>query len=481
LENGKLMKKTERLFFLFIALLFVAGGCGENTKKKRIAGNGGINYLPLQKDTLYNDVKTVKDTAYSYSVYIPGVSGDNGALPVVFFFDAHARGSLPVKKYRSLARKYGFILAGSNNSKNGMSNTERNKIIYNFMEDVERRTPFDPARIYVSGFSGGARIASGIALNNKGIAGTIACAAGFPQENVKPGANFTFIGIVGNSDFNYLEMKSVKSRLDALNVTNSLLVFDGNHDWPPEKTMNKAFTLLQLNAMQRGSAAKNANLVSDFYKNEKREIDSLLKNKKLLQAHSLCKETETFLKGLYDLKNCKTVLSETENNPLLKKEIYNEQLLFNKEQKNQQRLLRALYVKDSIWWKNELSSLKKGVVKSKNAEERLMYKRLLNYLGLVSYIYAKRAAGDHDYGELAKYLLIYGISNPDNPEVYFMKAEYYATRGYPAKVIPTLKIAVEKGFDEPWRLEKNKSFHPFFDKKEFKLLVKKLKEKRKTL
>ena len=143
--------------------------------------------------------------------------------------------------------------------------------------------------------------------------------------------------------------------------------------------------------------------------------------------------------------------------------------------------MRAVYVKDSIWLKNELSSLKKGVVKSKNAEERLMYKRLLNYLGLVSYIYAKRAAGDHDYGELAKYLLIYGISNPDNPEVYFMKAEYYATRGYSSKVIPTLIIAVEKGFDEPWRLEKNKSFHPFFDKMEFKLLVKKLKEKRKTL
>jgi hypothetical protein len=44
-----------------------------------------------------------------------------------------------------------------------------------------------------------------------------------------------------------------------------------------------------------------------------------------------------------------------------------------------------------------------------------------------------------------------------------------------------LKTAIEKGFDEPERLEKNNSFHPFFNKKEFQELVKQLKEKNRSL
>ncbi len=480
-NNFEKMKFRMGLPLLFIVLVSVAGGCKERVNKKKAEKTSVIVFTPLEKDTLYNDVKTVKDTAYSYSLYIPSTRVKNGALPVVFFFDAHARGSLPVEKYRTLADKYGFILAGSNNSKNGMSNVERNKIIYNFMEDVEKRTPFDPLRIYVSGFSGGARIASGIGLNNKGIAGVIACAAGFPQENVKPGSDFTFIGIVGNLDFNYLELKSVNRQLDGLNIKNSLIVFDGKHDWPPAETMDKAFALLQLNAMQKGTAEKDEIFISDFYKKQKGRIDDLVKNKKLLKATRLCKENETFLSGLYDLKECKSLLSKTEKNPLLNKQLYDEQMLLNKEQKEQQKLLRALYVKDSVWWKNKLSAIKTDIEKSKNKEEKLMHKRLLSYLSLVSYLYAKQAVKDHDYGELAKYLLIYGISDPENPEVYFMKAEYYATRGYPNKVIPTLKTAIEKGFDEPERLEKNNSFHPFFNKKEFQELVKQLKEKNRSL
>ncbi len=472
------MKNISKLLILFFSGFIITAGCKEHKRENKKPEKEHVVFTTLAKDTLYKDVKATKDTAYSYSIYVPL---KQGALPVVFFFDAHARGSMPVEKYRTLADKYGFILAGSNNSKNGMSNAERNKIIYTFMEDVEKRTPFDPLRIYVSGFSGGARIASGIGLNNKGIAGVIACAAGFPQENIKPHQNFTFIGIVGNVDFNYLEMKSVHRQLDGLNVKNALLVFDGKHDWPPPETMDKAFALLQLNAMQMGTAPKNESFISDLYKKEKEQAGHLVKNKKPAQAQSLCNEVETFFSGLHDLKDCENIYSEIKRNSLLKKQIYDEQLLINKEQKQQQRLLRALYVKDSIWWKNELGNIKNNIANAKSQNEKLMNKRLLSYLSLVSYLYAKQAVKDHDYGELAKYLLIYGISDPDNPEVYFMKAEYYATRGFPQKVIPTLKTAMEKGFDEPARLENNKSFHPFFNKKEFQELVNQLKEKNKGL
>ena len=58
------------------------------------------------------------DPKQSYALYIPE-KGNKEVLPVVYFFDPHGDGSLPLNKYRALADKYDFILTGSNNSKNG--------------------------------------------------------------------------------------------------------------------------------------------------------------------------------------------------------------------------------------------------------------------------------------------------------------------------------------------------------------------------
>src|SRR5689334_1634716 len=58
------------------------------------------------------------DAAQSYALYIP-IRGNKVALPIIYCFDPHGDGALPLKKYKALAEAYGFMLAGSNNSKNG--------------------------------------------------------------------------------------------------------------------------------------------------------------------------------------------------------------------------------------------------------------------------------------------------------------------------------------------------------------------------
>src|ERR1017187_4246613 len=58
------------------------------------------------------------DSTQSYALYIPA-KANKSALPIIYFFDAHGDGALPLKKYKSLADAYGFILIGSNSSKNG--------------------------------------------------------------------------------------------------------------------------------------------------------------------------------------------------------------------------------------------------------------------------------------------------------------------------------------------------------------------------
>ena len=54
------------------------------------------------------------DASQSYALYIPA-RGNGEALPVVYFFDPHGDGALPLAKYKALADSYNFILIGNKN------------------------------------------------------------------------------------------------------------------------------------------------------------------------------------------------------------------------------------------------------------------------------------------------------------------------------------------------------------------------------
>ncbi|MBL0019755.1 MAG: hypothetical protein IPP17_25825 [Bacteroidetes bacterium] len=55
----------------------------------------------------------------SYAVYLLKSHHVDRPLPVIVFFDSHARGKDPVKKYAALAEAQPFVLIGSNVSRNG--------------------------------------------------------------------------------------------------------------------------------------------------------------------------------------------------------------------------------------------------------------------------------------------------------------------------------------------------------------------------
>src|SRR6202000_2250489 len=124
------------------------------------SGNG-----PIPPGKVIASVTCKSDPTQSYAVYIPA-RGNKGALPVVYFFDPHGDGALPLNKYRSLAESYGFILVGSNNSKNGNDwNTTENSWRH-VADDTKNRLKIDGSRVYTCGFSGGAKVASYIALQH---------------------------------------------------------------------------------------------------------------------------------------------------------------------------------------------------------------------------------------------------------------------------------------------------------------------------
>ena len=106
-------------------------------------------------------VATLKDEAQSYALYLPSNYDPSRPWPVIFLFDPGARGPSAVSHFRAAAERYGYVLVGSNNSRNGLWEQYVPGILA-MIADAGTRLSLDPKRVYAAGLSGGARVASRI-------------------------------------------------------------------------------------------------------------------------------------------------------------------------------------------------------------------------------------------------------------------------------------------------------------------------------
>ena len=200
------------------------------------------------------------DESQSYALYVPSNYTADKEWPVLFCFDASARGLMPVDRLRVAAEKYGYLVAGSLTSRNGP--WAANSIAAQAMvKDVSTHFPIDPRRIYTTGVSGGARVATALALS--GLAkGVIACSGGFPVPDAVPRqVPFAFFGTTGVEDFNYWEMRHLDEELEARYAEHRLVIFDGGHEWASAALMMEAVEWLELQAMKTGAQPKNVEFI----------------------------------------------------------------------------------------------------------------------------------------------------------------------------------------------------------------------------
>jgi len=428
---------------------------------------------------VYDSINGLLNPEASYALYLPKDYIATKKFPVIFFFDAHARGWLPVKKYKSLADSFGFILAASNVSKNDQSAQRRNQIIYHFMQDVEQRFSVDPGRIYTGGFSGGARIAAGIGLSNPDIAGVIGCAAGFPKLNHIANTRLAYVGVVGNKDFNFLEMQQLNSELEAAHWHHSLLIFDGHHQWPPLYTMRKAFDFLQTDAIRRQIIPMDKRLVSHLkagFEQERKQAEQ--DNNPLLQWQT-DRQLVAFLKGLTPVETYEKEMRELLQNPKLKQQQQQQLILKKKEQRWQQIYVHAFENRDAGWWRKALGNLSGMEKRAKTPVKKQMTKRLFNYLSLMAYLYADGSLKKDQIAAAGKYLMIYEKVDPTNPEVYFLKASRYAMKGETKAILPNLQKAAYHGFKDVKRMENSSYFSGLRQTRAFGKILLQIKENKK--
>jgi dienelactone hydrolase len=181
---------------------------------------------------------------------------------VILAFDPGARGRIPVERYREAAELYGYIVAGSNQSRNGSWATSE-AAIKAISRDVGERFVVDDQRVYTAGMSGGARVAMAIAISSPRIAGVIASSAGFPDSKPRKTVRFPVFGTAGTEDFNYMEMRQMDR---ALTSPHRLRVFSGGHVWLSPELAVEAVEWLEVQAMKSGRARDEAKLERIFVK-----------------------------------------------------------------------------------------------------------------------------------------------------------------------------------------------------------------------
>ena len=335
-----------RVYFkliLVMALMLPVLSCSPGSNNKE-----GAILLP-KTGIVHDHISCNANTLLTYALYLPpgcsnrfDKSSAQKRFPVVLAFDPGGSGSLPVKQFSSLAGKYGFILVGSNDSKNMQSPEESEAVVQAMFEEIENRLPIDTSAIYVMGFSGGSRVATATAIYRPYVKGIIGCGAGFPSGVQPPNYKLNYFGIVGQGDFNLTEMTALDKTLSQMNFRHFILEFDGIHDWPGLREIEKAWDWHLFNAMKDGRLKKNDSIINSFCLGMTADYDSLVNQGRLLYARQNLAYMISCLDGLADVTLLNNQLNTLEASAGYKAALKKFNEVLGREQKEQQMLMEAV-------------------------------------------------------------------------------------------------------------------------------------------
>ena len=172
--------------------------------------------------------------------YLPKSYDQKQKYAVIFFFDPHAEALQVIEKYKALAERYQCILLASANAKNGLPLEESVQYASHLLSYALQHYSLNNEKIYVAGFSGGAKVAMAFASQNKTVDGVIYCGAAIPVTFPPP---VTLLGFAGIKDMNYADVIDFDKQLK--NNKHYLVEWKGIHAWPDTSVFSDAFDVIK--------------------------------------------------------------------------------------------------------------------------------------------------------------------------------------------------------------------------------------------
>lgn len=428
-------------------------------------------------------VVAVNDPAQSYALYLPSNYSPARKWPVLYLFDPMARGEVAVEAARTAAEKHGFVLACSNNSRNGPIHDSM-AAAQAVWKDTHLRFNLDERRTYAAGLSGGARMAAYVAHSCKiCIAGVFANSAGFPPE--QPPAkdmSFRFFATAGDLDFNLFELEDTDATLHRLDLPHRLRVFHGGHEWAPPEIWDEALDWFDLEAMKDGRWPRDADFIAAQFRSRSDLAQGLEGSGDVYAAGREYRDLVADFAGLADVAAAtvrrNAILSSSAYKAAVRKEHERSEQHARLDEENRKGLSAILNEpaerSDAYFRLRRTYAELRAKVDDKSSPEAPFYRML--FTGVL--IQSSEAADDarrrkDDAAALSIYELITSYAR-SSPYAWFQLARLQAAGGHLDKAMQSLEKAVTQGFRDRDMLNSSPELSPLLTTAAGKQLLEKI-------
>ena len=441
------------------------------------------------------EVACIANAKQTYALYLPSSFSDVGlssgrTWPIIYVFDPGARGPDAVKAIRAAAEKFGYIVAASNNSRNGANggSMEAAEALWN---DTQQRFPIALHRRYVAGMSGGARVATRIALAcHDCVAGVIANAAGFPiGSEPSRDMKFAYFAAVGNADFNYPEFVELRHKLDNVGARYRIRIFEGKHGWAPAEVWLEALDWMDLRAMAAGTLARDQPRIQKTLDGELKRAAEFQSESNPLEAFRQYQAIVRDFDGLADISSAQKLFAELERNKTVKAAEKREATAVAEQARLASPLSAqmqaiassSLDITEFAALKREVADLKKQAAKTPNSSDpkALVVHRALGELVVQAYESGQGSMEQKNYRAAQLYFDVASAGSENPSWAHYQQARAYAMLPDKKDMLAELRLALAGGFHDPTALEAPE-FQAYREQPEFQAFVSQWQQAEKT-
>jgi dienelactone hydrolase len=420
----------------------------------------------------------------TYALYLPTSYSAARKWPIIYVFDPAARGQLAVETVRAAAEKFGYIVVASNNSRNGPMGGS-GEAAYAVLSDTQQRFPVDERRRYFAGMSGGARVATALAMACDGCAaGVIANAAGF-EPSALPKMRFAYFAGVGDADFNYPEFIRLRKSLNEAGAQYRIRIFEGEHGWAPPEVWIEALNWMDMRAMNAGVLARDEGRIAETMERELERARELSSRNDLLAAFRQYETVVRGFDGLSDVSPVKSQLAELSKNKALRKAEKNEadaaydQAQLTAEASAQLQAIAGGGLSPAAYTElhDTISDLShKAKAARPNDPKALVTRRALGQLVVQAYESAQRSMEEKKYEAALQYFDVAGAGSKHPEWAHYQRARAYALMSNQKGMFAELRLAIAQGLDDISTLDADE-FHAYRTQPEFQALMSQVKAK----
>ena len=333
-------------FLPFIATVLLAVSADQPGLSARVEGPARSERQSTRvegpaRGTLVEHVSCPIDPSQTYTLYLPTKYEPARKWPLLLVFDPGGRAARAADVFREAAERFGWIVAASENSRNGPWEPTL-RAINAMWPALLGGYAVDERRVYAAGHSGGATVAWLLAHQTGQIAGVIVSGQPNPQSEQSKAKPFAWFGMAGHTDFNLMEVKKIEEQLARASSPHRMEFFDGGHQWPPSDLIARALGWMEIVAMKEGRGPRDADLARTLLAEDMARARTLEERALFTEAWRSYGAIASSYAGLIDVSEAERRVRSLESDTRFKSARKTEERADRREQEQAVTLARVL-------------------------------------------------------------------------------------------------------------------------------------------